>query len=448
MSEMGEASESVFSVVNTMLGRSVSHHQDDTFHRQVTNWAGGSRNTSPIGRVGSRNASPLNRLGSRNTSPSKQKVIKTKPRGLDEESLSTFVKVSPPDIQMEDNIWAMLPEDLLNEILARIPPFMIFRLRSVCKRWNSILQDNSFLRFHSQLPSHGPCLLTFWKNLQIPQCSVFSLPLKQWFKIPFTFLPPWAHWLVGSSCGLLCFSGLDGLNFKILVCNPLTQAWRTLPSMHHQQQRQLIMVVDRIGKSFKVIATSDIFGDKSLPTEVYDSKLDKWSLHQTMPAVNLCSSKMAFCESRLFIETLSPLGLMMYQIDMGRWELIPAKFPRSLLDGYLVSGTNKHLFLVGRIGLYSTLQSMRIWELDHTRYVWVEVSRMPPRYFRALLRLSAERFECFGQDNLICFTSWTQGKSLLYDVEKKVWSWVAGCALQSYNSQVCFYEPRFDVSIS
>ncbi|KAG6743037.1 hypothetical protein NC652_038339 [Populus alba x Populus x berolinensis] len=433
----GDSSESGSIVSNSHSLRNGGLHDDDGCPRQV----------SPIRIGGSRNTSPIGCVGSRNTSPSRQKVIKTKPRGLDEETVATFGKVVHPDVQMEDNIWAMLPEDLLNEILLRVPPFMIFRLRSVCKRWNSILQDSCFLKFHSQVPSHGPCLLTFWKNLQTPQCSVFSLPLKAWYRIPFTFLPQWAFWLVGSSAGLVCFSGLDGLTFKTLVCNPLTQTWRTLPGMHYNQQRQLIMVVDRIDRSFKVIATGDIFGDRSLPTEVYDSKLDRWSLHQIMPAVNLCSSKMAYCDSRLYLETLSPLGLMMYRLDPGYWEHIPARFPRSLLDGYLVAGTQKRLFLVGRIGLYSTLQSMRIWELDHAKITWVEISRMPPKYFRALLRLSAERFECVGQDNLICFTSWNQGKGLLYDVDKKVWSWIAGCALQSYNSQVCFYEPRFDASI-
>ncbi|XP_072966965.1 F-box/kelch-repeat protein At5g15710-like [Typha angustifolia] len=394
-----------------------------------------------------KHAIAVTRSGVRATSPSRQKVIKTKPRGFDEETVTTFTKVIHTDIQMEDSIWALLPDDLLIEVLARVPPFLLFRLKLVCRRWSSIVHDNSFLASHSKVPSHGPCLLAFWKNSLIHQCSVFSLPLKTWYKIPFGFLPDWAFWLVGSSGGLVCFSGFDGLSFRTLVCNPLTQTWRTLPRMNYNQQRQLVLVVDKMDQSFKIIATSDIFGDKTLPTEVYDSKLDSWSVHQMMPAVNLCSSKMAFCDSRLYLETLSPLGLMMYRVDIGRWEHIPAKFPRSLLDGYLVAGARKRLFLVGRIGLYSTLQSMRIWELDHAKTVWVEISRMPPKYFRALLRLSAERFECFGQDNLICFTSWNQGKGLLYDVDKKSWSWIAGCAIQLCNSQVCFYEPRFDTSI-
>lgn len=432
MDAMGESSGSATEEIGSQLLKSGAFWEE----------CGSIRQASPP----LRHRSPLGRSGSRNTSPSRQKAIKTKPRGLDEETVATISKAVHPDIQMEDNIWAKLPEDLLNEILARVPPFMLFRLRCVCKHWNSILQDNSFLKFHSQVPSHGPCLLTFWKSSPSPQSSVFSLPLKTWYRIPFTFLPPWAFWLVGSSGGLVCFSGLDGLTFKILVCNPLTQTWRTLPSMHYNQQRQLNMIVDRMDRSFKVIAASDIYGDRTLPTEVYDSKLDRWSLHQIMPAGNLCSSKMAFCNSRLYLETLSPLGLMMYQLDTGYWEHIPAKFPRSLLDGYLVAGTQKRLFLVGRM-LYSTLQSMKIWELDHVKIVWVEITRMPPKYFRALLRLSAERFECFGQDNLICFTSWNRGKGILYDVDKKVWSWVTGCGLQSYNSQVCFYEPRFDASI-
>ncbi|XP_078438191.1 galactose oxidase/kelch repeat superfamily protein isoform X2 [Wolffia australiana] len=381
----------------------------------------------------------------RNTSPSRQKVAKTKPRGFDEEeTMPTFAKIIQIDVQMENDIWATLPDDLLTEVLARIPPFLLFRMRSVCKRWNSILNDRRFLRFHSQVHSHGPCLLTFWRNSQTRHFSVFSFSLKSWYRMPSGFLPDWALFLVSSSGSLICLSGYEGPTFRVIICNPLTQEWKLLPLMHYNQQRQMIMVADRKDKSFMVIAVSDVY--EPLPTEVYDSKVDRWSVNQIMPAVSIFSSKMAFCDSRLYLETISPLGLMMYRVDSGRWEHIPARFPRSLLDGYLVSGPRKRLFLVGRIGLYSTLQSMRIWELDHDRTVWVEVNRMPPKHFRALLRLAAERFECFGQDNLICFTTWNQGKGLVYDVDKKSWSWITGCALQMCNSQICFYEPRFDSS--
>ncbi|KAJ3671465.1 hypothetical protein LUZ60_007544 [Juncus effusus] len=384
--------------------------------------------------------------GSRNTSPSRQKAIKTKPRGLDEETktLTSFPKTLISEIQLDDSIWSHLPEDLQTEILARVPPFLLFKLRPVCKRWNSILQDLSFILAHSRVSPHGPCLLTFCRNPNF-QLSVLSLPLKTWFKIPSSFLPDWAFWLVGSSGGLVCLTGFDGLIFKTLICNPLSKTYRILPNMHHNQQRQLILVKNKTNPNFRVIAASDICGDKTVPTEVYDSRTDKWTVHQTMPQVSLCSSKMAFCDSRLYLETLNPIGLMVYRVETGQWGYIPAKFPRSLLDGYLVPGAQKRLFLVGRIGLYSTLQSMKIWELDHVKNLWVEITRMPPKYFRALLRLSAERFECFGQDNLICFTSWNQGKGLLYDVDRKIWSWIAGCAIQLCNSQVCFYEPRFDV---
>ncbi|CAO2036952.1 unnamed protein product [Urochloa humidicola] len=417
----------------------------------------------------------------RPTSPSRppKAIRSTKPRGLDEDTTAppAFPKGKSPsssaaaagaigagrgaaaalllhhaDVPMDAAVWAGLPDDLLLEVLARVPPFLLFRLRPVSRRWEAILRDPAFLAAHAAVPSHGPCLLTFSRGggggaHSPPHCSVLSIPLHARYKLPFGFLPPWDLWLVGSSGGLVCFSGFDGAAFRTVVCNPLMQAWRVLPDMHYNQQRQLVLTVDKSRRSFKVIAASDVYGDKTLPTEVYDSKENKWSVHQMMPAVNLCSSKMAFCDSRLYLETLSPLGLMMYKVDAGHWEHIPAKFPRSLLDGYLVAGARTRLFLVGRIGLYSMLQSMRIWELDHSRTVWVEISRMPPRYFRALLRLSAERFECFGQDNLICFTSWNQGKGLLYDVDKKSWSWIAGCASQLCNSQVCFYEPRFDTSI-
>eukprot|EP00252_Welwitschia_mirabilis_P025686 TRINITY_DN8146_c0_g1_i1.p1 TRINITY_DN8146_c0_g1~~TRINITY_DN8146_c0_g1_i1.p1 ORF type:complete len:430 (-),score=41.80 TRINITY_DN8146_c0_g1_i1:203-1492(-) len=385
----------------------------------------------------------LSRSGS--YSPVRHKAIKTRPRGFDEETIhSGNSRLHQMDVQMDSSIWQHLPEDLIILILSRVCPFYLFRLRSVCKRWNSILQDSSFLEYHSQSPTNGPCLLTFTRNSQSPQGSVFRLPSRTWHKLPLGFLPDWTSSLVGTSGGLVCFSGWDGHIFKILVCNPLTQQWRTLPPMRYSQQRQLLMVADRQNKTFKVVAANDISGTRSLPTEIYDSKQNSWSIHQSLPAVNLGSSKMVFCNSKIYLETLSPLGLIVFRMDVGQWEQIHFKFPRSLLEGYLVPGARSRLFLVGRIRLYTTNQRVRIWEMDHVKSTWVEIGKMPKRIFTSL-RLFGEQFECTGQDNLICFIS--GGKGLIYDADRKTWSLISGCARHSLRSQMTFYEPRLDSSI-
>ncbi|XP_073001959.1 F-box/kelch-repeat protein At5g15710-like [Typha latifolia] len=377
---------------------------------------------------------------------SQDKMIMKKPQGLIDELDTTFARGIQADIPMDDGIWSRLPEDLLIEVLARVPPILLFQMRSVCRRWNSIFNDRRFLTSHSKVPSHGPCLLTFWNSPQIRKCLIFSFPLKAWYGNPFAFLPAWASWLVGSSNGLVCFAGYDGFHFKILVCNPLLQTWRTLPRMHYNEKRRLVLAVDRIDRSFKIIAASSICG-KAVATEVYDSKLNCWTIHEVMPTLELCSAQMALCDSRLYVETISPLGLLMYRLDTGRWEQISVVFPGRLIDAYLVAGAQKRLFLVGRIGLNAAFQSVQIWELDHAKSVWKELSRMPPTYFRALMRLSAERFECFGQDNLIFFTSLKQGTGALFDAHKKSWSWIASRVIHGCSSQVCIYEPRFDTSI-
>ncbi|KAJ6402593.1 hypothetical protein OIU84_014654 [Salix udensis] len=96
----GESSESGSIVSSSQSSINGALHGDDY---------GCPRQVSPIRTGGLRNTSPMGRVGLRNTSPSRQKVIKTRPRGLDEETVATFGKIAHPDVQMEDNIWAMLP---------------------------------------------------------------------------------------------------------------------------------------------------------------------------------------------------------------------------------------------------------------------------------------------------------------------------------------------------
>ncbi|XP_019094498.1 PREDICTED: putative F-box/kelch-repeat protein At1g32430 [Camelina sativa] len=41
-----------------------------------------------------------------------------------------------------------VPWDLMEEILSRVPPTSLLRFRTVCKRWNSLFDDNAFINNH------------------------------------------------------------------------------------------------------------------------------------------------------------------------------------------------------------------------------------------------------------------------------------------------------------
>jgi hypothetical protein len=53
----------------------------------------------------------------------------------------------------DDDMAAVLPDDLQNLVLARIPLTTLFKVRAVCKRWNSILFHSPFLRLRAGIRS-------------------------------------------------------------------------------------------------------------------------------------------------------------------------------------------------------------------------------------------------------------------------------------------------------
>ncbi|KAH0880625.1 hypothetical protein HID58_068019 [Brassica napus] len=41
-----------------------------------------------------------------------------------------------------------LPWEMIEEILSHVPPISLVRFRTVCKRWNALLNDKTFLNNH------------------------------------------------------------------------------------------------------------------------------------------------------------------------------------------------------------------------------------------------------------------------------------------------------------
>ena len=98
--------------------------------------------------------------------------LKTKPRGLEEEAVVSPGSTSPKEITLEGLVWGGLPEELVDRILAWLPPICLFRLRGVCKRWHSIVNEHGFLKLLSQ-PFTWPMFShdsKEWRNMA--KCSV------------------------------------------------------------------------------------------------------------------------------------------------------------------------------------------------------------------------------------------------------------------------------------
>lgn len=381
--------------------------------------------------------------------------LKTKPRGFEEETVVSPGCTSPEEVTLESSVWGDLPEELVDRILAWLPPLFVIRLQGVCKRWHGILNERGFLRLLSQLPTHGPCFLMTQKNGDFWHSAVYSHPMGAWHSLPLICTPKKAHSLIASAGGLLCFSALEGRHDELFVCNPLRRECKQLPGMHHIRQLGFVnMFMDRKSRCYRIVAAGDysyMGSGRPLPTEVYDSKSDTWTVYKSVPLGNLHSSKSAFCNGRLYCLTSSPCGLVAFDMDRGMWESIPVRMPRSLLDAFLVAGECGRLLLVGRVGLYSVHQSMRMWDLNLQQMDWIEVGKMPHTLFKSLLKSSAESFQCFGQGNFICFSAQKQQKWLVYDSFKKFWHWFGGCPLLSGSPgkrlRGIFFEPRLDAVV-
>ncbi|CAH8328619.1 unnamed protein product [Eruca vesicaria subsp. sativa] len=41
-----------------------------------------------------------------------------------------------------------LPWEMIEEILSHVPPISLVRFRTVCKRWNALVNDNTFINNH------------------------------------------------------------------------------------------------------------------------------------------------------------------------------------------------------------------------------------------------------------------------------------------------------------
>ncbi|KAK4572191.1 hypothetical protein RGQ29_030567 [Quercus rubra] len=187
-----------------------------------------------------------------------------------------------------------LPEEIVLEILVRLPVKSLLRFRCVCKSWyryiatpnfinNNLLYCNDHNRgFFIHMPKTTGSMVSFSRpHGQI--CTVAShhtFEAISELRIPFTFQSGYPHF-VGSCNGILCFSDYRSFEFKdVYLWNPSIRKFKKLPDtcLTHLFNVSLGFGFDSQNNDYKVVRISQSTAKPMPPpdAEVYSLSSDSW----------------------------------------------------------------------------------------------------------------------------------------------------------------------------
>ncbi|KAL2557899.1 F-box protein [Forsythia ovata] len=274
-------------------------------------------------------------------------------------------------------------DDVLLEILARLPPKVVFKFRCVSKRWNKIINSPFFLRSYGERRkgSFAGSLLGFMhgfmqnKTRYTYTCGNPHLPSKPPIRILpllgdqiFT-VPSKLGYFISASNGLvLC--GHQPMTYYVM--NLLTKKWVSLPSPHSAYEVKSIELVceestTQLVANYKVVRTcipSDLEVDNKLTIQTYSSKTGKWAesiLVATSNPLSLCDPPIVL--NGVFHWSVFEKYIAVYDSnDIGRenhLQMIKNPPAERMLVSSVFSRSSDGLLWCG----YYTGLSMQIWTL-------------------------------------------------------------------------------------
>lgn len=361
----------------------------------------------------------------------------------------------------------ILPDDLLERILACLPVMCIFRAGSVCKRWHEIVSSRRFLWNLSQVLSQKPWYFMFTSSDE-PGGYAFDPILKKWYNIDLPCIEK-SNWCKASSCGLVSFMDNDSRS-ELYVCNPITRRWRKLaepPGSKFSDYSALAMSTSRVSNGYQIsiVKSKQVPGNFyqwDLSIYLYDSETRIWATSSTEVFTGWrAGDESVICDGILYFLIYSTgggapenrHGLITYDLS-GRSShgllirnSIPVPCP--LTCGRLMN-LKENLVMVGGIGKQDRpdiIKGIGIWMLKGRE--WQEIARMPHKYFQGFGELD-DVFASSGMDDLIYIQSYGNSMLLLFDMSLKQWRWSLKCPVTKRFPLQLFtgfsFEPRLEIA--
>lgn len=188
-----------------------------------------------------------------------------------------------------------LPEDIITDILKRLPAKSLVRFRCVCKPWGALLTDSNFIKAHlkrnrsvfqSNLKTNTRLILARYCDTLLSATDSSDTKNKnaiQAEELDFPLVKNLPYYVKGHSDGLLCLVINDGYEGLLVIYNPSIQQYRKLPNPgNFRSTREVIGIgYDETCDDYKVVRVPSNYCRMKCPgykpkVEVLTLKSNTW----------------------------------------------------------------------------------------------------------------------------------------------------------------------------
>ncbi|KAI3452957.1 hypothetical protein Pfo_009620 [Paulownia fortunei] len=184
-----------------------------------------------------------------------------------------------------------LPQEIIVEILTRLPVKSLLKFRCVSKSWLSLISSSQFVKTHLKIstdnaisPNQRIMLTIANPHFNLKHCSVHSLmfePLTVASNIDYPKKNPHrAVWIVGSSNGLICIA-IDEKD--MFLWNPSTRTSKKLPPVAVEMKQGFYYIwgfgFNESDDDYKVVGIFCVFGNAGVNesiVKIYSLKTNSW----------------------------------------------------------------------------------------------------------------------------------------------------------------------------
>ncbi|KAF4367037.1 hypothetical protein G4B88_016749 [Cannabis sativa] len=373
-----------------------------------------------------------------------------------------------------------LNQDVLERILSWLPTSTFFRLTSVCKRWKSVADSESFKLACSDIPSRDPWF--FMVDPQLNRMVVFDSAEKTWKRLNQPTLlkksPNHNSMPVAASGGLICFRNLTG---DFILCNPVSGSCSQVPLLDSPLQNQnlhaivmnnnkITLVFGELPKlSFKVYNSNtnsweeeielQQFKDENSVTDNEDNAVYFLSKAGNVVATNMQRSP---CKQYSSVITTNQNGEEIVYFLSSTGKVVSCnlntktffEFPRLLpvFCEYSIDVVEcRGKMFVVLLSEFFESASLRVWSYDEASRAWLQIAAMPPALSHCWYGKKVD-INCVGAGDqiLICLNSAEVFSYVVCDLVSNDWIELPKCCVdgKAVDFMSAFsFEPRIEALI-